>query len=129
MHNTGKNFLSTKFQQHAKSLAIKVREVLVKAYNSISKVERYYTLLRRLYEILQDKLQDKKLDKEIILQIAIKAINNITRPDKLVLTLLVFRLYLKITDQDPPAPTITKRAKAIYIAIKEVRRFYAERQV
>ena len=51
---------------------------------------------------------------------AIKATNNIIRLDKLVLTLLVFRLYLKITDQDPPAPTITRRAKAICIVIKEV---------
>jgi len=31
-------------------------------------------------------LQDKKLNKEVILQIAIKAINDIIRPDKLVLT-------------------------------------------
>jgi hypothetical protein len=29
---------------------------------------------------------------------AIKAINDITRLDKLMLTLLVFRLYLKITN-------------------------------
>ena len=106
-----------------------MREVLVKAYNSISKVERYYALLRRLYEILRDKLRDEKLDKEVILQMVVKAVNDIVRPDKLVLTLLVFGLYPRITDQDPPAPTITKRAKAIYIAIKEVRRFYAERQV
>jgi len=41
-------------------------------------------------------LQDKKLDKEIILQIAIKAINDIIRPDKLMLMLLIFKLYLKI---------------------------------
>ena len=73
-----------------------MKEVLVKAYNSISKVERYYILLKRLYEILQDKLQDKKLDKEVILQIVVKAINNIARPDKLILMLLVFGLYLKI---------------------------------
>jgi hypothetical protein len=98
VHNAGKNFLSTKFRQHAKLLAIKVREVLVKAYNSISKVERYYALLRRLYEILQDKLQDKKLNKEVILQIVIKAINDIIRPDKLMLTLLIFKSYFRITD-------------------------------
>ena len=66
-------------------------------------------------------MQDEKLNKEVILQIVIKAINDITRPDRLMLTLLVFGSYPRITDQDPPAPTITKRAKAIYIAIKEVR--------
>jgi hypothetical protein len=98
VHNTGKNFLSTKFRQYAKLLAIKVKEVLVKAYNSISKVKRYYALLRRLYEILQDELQNEKLDKEVILQIAIKAINDIIRPDKLMLTLLVFGLYPRIID-------------------------------
>jgi len=75
-----------------------VKEVLVKAYNSISKVERYYILLRRLYEILQDELQDKRLDKEVILQIAIKAINDTIKPDGLILTLLVFGLYPKIID-------------------------------
>ena len=48
--------------------------------------------------MLQDKLQDKRLNKEVILQIAIKAINNTIRPDKLMLTLLVFGLYLKIID-------------------------------
>jgi hypothetical protein len=98
VYNIKKNFLSIKFRQYAKLLAIKVREVLVKAYNSISKVERYYALLRRLYKILQDELQKEKLNKKVILQMAIKAINNITRPDKLVLTLLVFRSYPKIID-------------------------------
>jgi len=29
-------------------MAIKVKEVPIKAYNSIRKVERYYTLLRRI---------------------------------------------------------------------------------
>jgi hypothetical protein len=74
-------------------------------------------------------LQNKKLNKEVILQIAIKAINDIARPDKLMPTLLVFKSYPKIINQDPLAPTITKRAKAICIAIKEVQRFYTEYQV
>jgi hypothetical protein len=98
VHDARKNFLSTKFRQYAKLLAIKVREILVKAHNSISKVERYYILLRRLYEILQGELQNEKLDKEVILQIAVKAINDIARPDKLMPTLLVFGSYPRITD-------------------------------
>jgi hypothetical protein len=78
---------------------------------------------------LQGELQNEKLDKEVILQIAVKAINDIARPDGLMPILLVFGSYPKITDQDPPAPTITRRAEAIYIAIKEVQRFHAKRQV
>jgi len=73
-----------------------VKKVLVKAHNSISKVKQYYILLKHLYKILQDKLQDKKLNKELILQIVKKAINNIAKLDKLVLIILIFRLYSKI---------------------------------
>ena len=33
-------------------MAIEVKEVPVKAHNSVGKVERYHTLLRRVYEII-----------------------------------------------------------------------------
>lgn len=39
--NASKNFISKKFINNATLLFIKVKEVLVKAYNSISKVKRY----------------------------------------------------------------------------------------
>jgi len=39
-------------------MAIKVKEVPVKAYNSIRKVEQYYTLLRRIYKIISLELKD-----------------------------------------------------------------------
>jgi len=44
-------------------MAIKVKEVPIKAYNSIRKVEQYYALLRRVYKIISLKLEDisKKL--------------------------------------------------------------------
>jgi hypothetical protein len=38
---------------------------------------------------------------------AFKAINNIARPDKLVLTLLVYGAYLQITEHDPPLLLVT----------------------
>jgi hypothetical protein len=44
---------------------------------------------------------------------AVKAVNNSARPDGIVLTLLVFGLYPRITEIDPPSPTIAKRAEAI----------------
>jgi hypothetical protein len=74
-----------------------VKEVLVKAYNSISKVEKYYAPLRRLYKILRDKLKEENLNKELILQIAVKAINNIARLNGLIPTLLVFGTYLRLS--------------------------------
>ena len=37
---------------------------------------------------------DKQVNKEISLQIAVKAINNLARLDRIIPTLLVFRAYL-----------------------------------
>jgi len=44
-------------------MVIKVKEVPIKAYNSIKKVERYYALLCRVYKIISLELEDtsKKL--------------------------------------------------------------------
>jgi hypothetical protein len=67
VHNTKKNFVSTEFRQLANSIAIKIKEVPVKAYNSVGQVKQYYTPLRRVYKIIQDKLKDKQIDKEIML--------------------------------------------------------------
>jgi len=39
-------------------MAIKVKEVPLKAYNSIKKVKWYYALLRRVYKIISLKLED-----------------------------------------------------------------------
>jgi hypothetical protein len=100
VYNAGKNFTATKFKQLVFSMLIKVKEVPVKAYNSVGLVERYYALLRRAYEILKAELKDKHINKEIILQMAVKAVNDSARPDKIVLTLLVFGSYPRITEID-----------------------------
>jgi hypothetical protein len=60
---------------------------------------------------------------------AVKAVNDSAGPDEIVLTLLVFGLYPRITEIDAPSPTIVKRAEAIHAATKEVRRLHAKRQV
>jgi hypothetical protein len=51
---------------------------------------------------------------------ATKAINNTTRPNSLVPTLLIFRAYLQITEYNPPTPLILQRAKAIKKAITKI---------
>jgi hypothetical protein len=57
---------------------------------------------------------------------AVKAVNDSAGPDGIVPTLLIFRAYLCITRDSLPSPFITERAKAIYKAMKEIRRLYAE---
>ena len=51
---------------------------------------------------------------------AIKAINNSAKLDKIIPTLLVFGVYPQITKIDTPSLSIVKRAEAIYIATKKV---------
>ena len=46
-------------------MAIKIKEVPIKAYNSIRKAKRYYILLRYIYKIISLKL--KGANKELIL--------------------------------------------------------------
>ena len=53
---------------------------------------------------------------------AVKAINDLAGPDRIIPTLLVFRVYPQITKIDALLPSVTKKAKAIRIATKEVRR-------
>jgi hypothetical protein len=129
VYNARKNFTAIEFKQLASFMLIKVKEVLVKAHNSVGLVERYHALLRRVYEILKKELKDKHIDKEMILQMAVKAVNNSAGPDGIVLTLLVFGSYPRITEIDALLPTIVKRAEAICAATKEVSRLYAKRQV
>ena len=65
----------------------------------------------------------------MILQIAVKAVNDLAGPNRIIPTLLVFSVYLWLTKIDPLSLSITKRVEAIYTATKEVCCFYIKRQV
>ena len=53
---------------------------------------------------------------------AVKAINDLAGPDRIIPTLLVFGVYPRITEMDTLLLSVTKRAEAIRAATKEVRR-------
>ncbi|HEY2455482.1 MAG TPA: hypothetical protein VGI71_23255 [Scandinavium sp.] len=127
VHDAGKNFISTEFKRNARSLSIEVKEIPVEAHNSIGKVERYHAPLRRAFETIRDDIPD--VSPEIILQMAVKAVNDTAGPNGLVPTLLVFGAYPRMTNDSPPSPSITQRAEAVRKAMKEVRHLHAERQV
>jgi hypothetical protein len=82
-----------------------------------------------VYKIIQDKLKNKHINKKIMLQMAVKAINDSAGPDGIVPTLLVFGAYPQLTKMNPSSPLVTKRAEAIHAATKKVRRLYAKRRV
>jgi hypothetical protein len=71
----------------------------------------------------------KGINKALLLQIAVKAINNTVGPNGLVLTFLVFGSYLQLTNLDPLSLLIAQRAAIIKRATKEVSKLYTARQI
>ena len=92
------NFANKEFKQYANTMGITLKIVPVKAYNSIGITERYYSPVQRAYYIIIVKTNG--IDKEITLQMAFKAVNNLAGLDRLVLTLLVYRAYLRMSEFD-----------------------------
>ncbi|RAL58504.1 hypothetical protein DID88_004008 [Monilinia fructigena] len=129
IHDAGKNFVSKEFVQNAKSISITTKSVPVEAHNSVGIVERYHHPLRRAYEILTKELEDDNLTKVMVLQMAVKAVNDTAGPNGLVPTLLVYGTYPRLSDINPPTATIIQRAKATKKAMAEVRHIRAKRQV
>ncbi len=91
---------------YIKTIVIKIKEVPIKAYNSISKIKHYHALLQQVYNIILLELNSSS--KDFILQMAVKAINNLASPNSLVPTLLVFSAYPHITNNLPPSLLITQ---------------------
>ena len=60
---------------------------------------------------------------------AVKAVNDTADSDRLVSTLLVFRAYPKMSQLNPPAPTISQRATAVRKVMEEVSKFHAKQLV
>jgi hypothetical protein len=67
VYNARKNFTITEFKQLISSMLIKVKKVLVKAYNSVGLIKQYHVLLRCVYKIIKKKLKDEHINKEMIL--------------------------------------------------------------
>lgn len=129
VHDPGSNLDCAEFRINCASMAITAKQVPLEAHNSVGRVERYHTVLRRAYTIIKQEMAGMKVDKAVMLQMAVKSINDTAGPDGIVPTLLVFGTYPRMTSDDPPNPSIHKRAYALKLAMKEVRKFYAERQI
>ena len=55
----------------------------------------------------------KDIQKELALQMAVKAVNNIISPNRLVPTLLVYKAYPRINNLNPFTPSIMEQAAVI----------------
>lgn len=69
----------------------------IEAHLSIGILEHYHHISCRAYEIMVNDLKGSEINKEMILKIAVKAVNNFSRPDGLVPAILVFRTHPKMS--------------------------------
>lgn len=130
-HDAGSNFTSQEFKDYSKSLNIKLKEAPVESAQTMSIVERYHKPLRRAFEIIKEEINadNTEFSKAMVLQMAVKAVNDTAGYDGIVPTLLVFGALPRLTEMDPPAPSVVKRAAAIKKAMEEVSKLRAKRQV
>jgi hypothetical protein len=63
------------------------------------------------------------------LQIVIKTINDSAGPDNIIPILLVFRAYLRITNNSLLSLTTIKKTKAIRKTSNKIRKFYAKQHI
>jgi hypothetical protein len=115
------------FKHLAASMGSIAMSVPVEAHWSIGAVQRSHAVPRRAYLILRQELTH--VSSEDTLQMAVKAVNDMAGPDGLVPRLLVFGVYLKITQCDSPAPPVQKRAAATRKAMIEVQKAHAGLQI
>ena len=64
--NAGKNFASEEFVNNAKTIAIKVNEVPVKAHNSIGKVEQYYAAICCAFKVISANIGSNTLSNYLL---------------------------------------------------------------
>jgi hypothetical protein len=125
--DASKNLVSKEFKDNATAVGTRLKIVPVEAHHSIGKLERYHTIIRKAYNCITTEIPG--LDREMALQMSFKATNDSVGPDGLVPTLLVYGAYPRITEYDPPSPTITQRAQAIRTAMDEIRELSAQKVV
>jgi hypothetical protein len=76
-----------------------------------------------------DELKGETASKHLLLQMAVKAVNDTICPDGLVPTLLVYGAYPQMSDLDPLTLSMTQHTKTIQRAMEEIAKIMARQQV
>lgn len=99
-------------------MGIIIKNALIKAYHSIGIIKYYYKPLQQVYLIINTKIPG--IEPELVVQIFFEAINNLMSFNKLILTILVFGAYSKITKLDALFLLITQYIMAMNKAIDKI---------
>jgi hypothetical protein len=118
--NASKQFIAREFKQYAINMNIRVNIVLVETHHLIKMIERYHESLRREYAIIVAKILE--IESNSTWQIIFKALNDSIHLDDLILILLVFDAYSRMTEINVSSSTITQRFIAMRKTMNEVRK-------
>jgi hypothetical protein len=105
---------------------IEVKTISVETHHSIEMMKRYHESLRRIYSIII--VEMLTIDLKSVLQMSFKALNDSIEFDDLILTLLIFEAYSRMTD-DVFSSTITQRAIVMRKVMNEIKRLVTIRRV
>jgi hypothetical protein len=108
-------------------MKITIKTMFIETHHSIEMMKRYHDSLRRAYSIIATEIL--RIDLEIALQMTFKALNDSIELDELILILLVFEIYSRMTEMNASSLTITQQVIAMKKIMKEVRKFNATRQM
>jgi hypothetical protein len=108
-------------------MKITIKTILVETHHSIEMMKRYHDSLRRVYAIIT--IEISSIDLEIALQMTFKILNDSIEFDDLIIILLVFEAYFRMTEMNVSSSTINQRVIVMRKAMKEVQKFIAIRQM
>jgi hypothetical protein len=122
-----KQFVTKEFKQYVANMNIEMKTISVETHHSIEMIKRYHESLRRVYSIFVAEISD--IDLESALQMSFKILNDSIESDDLILTLLMFEAYFRMTKSDVLSSTITQRFMIMKKVMNEIKRFVVTRQV
>ena len=108
-------------------MRIIIKNVFVKAHNSIDLIERYHESLRRVFNIITTEMTE--ISSELALQMSFKTLNDSVSSNDLVSTLLIFDAYLRMIELNASSSTIIQRFIAMKRVMNEVRKMNASKQI
>ncbi len=100
-------------------LGIMCHQIPVEAHWLIGKVEKYHAPVRHAYDIIQVGTRGI-ISRNAMLQMVFKAVNDTTRPNSLVPTLLVFGVYPCIVMDSSYIPLQQQQANTIAKVMSEL---------
>lgn len=102
-------------------MIIIIKNTPVEPYHSIGMIKYYHGPLRQGYSIIPTNIPG--IEPNLVFQMSFKAINNLVGPNRLVSMLLIFGVYLRMTEQDALSLLITQHAIAMQKAMDEVQKY------